>query len=248
MKMKNLQQQIMLKVLVIGKRSILKTIIKKTITIINFLYLKLFKNLKSINSTFYLTKIINNKNSLLFNNSKIEKTLFNIDNNYVKIDNSYLSEVSVNIKGENNQLIIKNGVKLRKATINIRGNNCKVIIGENTTFGGVRIINVGIDNDIIIGRNCLFSDNIEIWASDTHSIFDENGFMINNEKPIIIEDNVWVGAYVKILKGVKIGKGSIIGINSLLTKDIEEKTLCAGNPIKILKRNVSWNLDYKGIK
>ncbi len=223
--------------------------IKKILVLLNSILIKNSKVAVGKKNSFFLVRLNLNNTKLCSNNSIYEKSIINTtSDNEIHIDKSLISNSSISIHGKNNQLIIEKNVKLRNVTINIRGDNCKVIIGENTSFGGARIVNVGINNDIIIGKNCLFSDNIEIWASDTHSIFDENGFMINHEKPIIIEDNVWVGAYVRILKGVKIGKGSVIGINSLLTKDIEEKTLCAGNPIKILKRNISWNLDYKGIK
>ena len=53
---------------------------------------------------------------------------------------------------------------------------------------------------------------------------------------IIIEDNVWIGDKVTILSGVKIGIGSIIGANSVVTKDIPPYSIAAGVPSKIIKR------------
>lgn len=53
--------------------------------------------------------------------------------------------------------------------------------------------------------------------------------------PIIIEDDVWIGADVTILPGVRIGKGSVIGAKSVVTKDIPSNVIAAGNPCQILR-------------
>ncbi|MDR3651537.1 MAG: acyltransferase [Paludibacter sp.] len=179
--------------------------------------------------------------------SKIYNTwiLVNGINNEIIFTKAFIENCQISIIGKNNKIIIKNGVKLRRAIINLRGSNCNIIIGEKTTFGQVRIVNVGKNNDITIGEGCLFADNIEIWASDTHSIYDKGGNFINPEKPINIGDKVWIGSYVKILKGVTIGSNAIVGMNSLVTKNIENGTLCAGNPLRVIKNDVSWSLDYQ---
>ena len=53
-----------------------------------------------------------------------------------------------------------------------------------------------------------------------------------NTQEIIIDDDVWLGKGVTVLPGVKIGKGSVIGANSLVNKNIPSYKLAAGNPIK----------------
>ncbi len=55
--------------------------------------------------------------------------------------------------------------------------------------------------------------------------------------PVVIEDHVWIGFNVAILKGVTIGKGAIIGAGSVVTKDIPDNCVVYGNPAKI-KRNI----------
>jgi lipopolysaccharide O-acetyltransferase len=55
-------------------------------------------------------------------------------------------------------------------------------------------------------------------------------------KDVVIEDNVWVGEGVCILPGVTVGRCSIIGANSVVTKDIPAKCIAAGNPARIIKR------------
>ncbi|AKE63582.1 2,3,4,5-tetrahydropyridine-2,6-dicarboxylate N-acetyltransferase [Microcystis aeruginosa NIES-2549] len=54
--------------------------------------------------------------------------------------------------------------------------------------------------------------------------------------PVVIEDHVWIGFNVAILKRVTIGKGAIIGAGSVVTQDVEPFTVVAGNPAKIIKR------------
>ncbi|MBH0060037.1 acyltransferase [Pseudoalteromonas sp. NZS71] len=62
------------------------------------------------------------------------------------------------------------------------------------------------------------------------------------QAPVIIEDNVWIGRQVMIMKGVKIGKGSIIASGTVVTKNVPEFSLCFGNPC-IIKPN-KYNEEY----
>ncbi|WP_194529561.1 acyltransferase [Zobellia roscoffensis] len=178
--------------------------------------------------------------------NKIYKSRLNIvgSRNRVNINNTLVSDSIISITGNENTLNVEEGVKLRKATITIRGNNCEVEIKQNTTFASVRIVNVGTDNKILIGQNCLFSDYIEIWGSDTHAIFDKNNKWINKERPISIGDNVWVGSHVKILKGVTVADGAILGMGSMITKDVSERVIVAGTPLRVIKEDINWSLDY----
>lgn len=198
-------------------------------------------------SIFYVSKIIikgNDNSSLFF--SVIGNSFFFINGNSNKVlSNSIeIKNSSISITGNNNEIIFEKDSKIRNCEIIIRGNGCKIFIGKKTTFGGARIINVGADNLIKIGNNCLFADNIEIWSSDTHAIFDSNHMMINQERAIIINDNVWIGAHVKILKGVTIGKGSVIGLGALVTNNVPSCSISVGNPNRVIREGISWKIDY----
>ncbi|NCS26525.1 MAG: acyltransferase [Microcystis aeruginosa BS13-02] len=124
------------------------------------------------------------------------------------------------------------------------GKNC--YIGEKTRIRSATSIKIG--NEVII------ADDVNIYDTDAHSlnyILRQKEFMevviLNNlikdakdvdiqSAPVVIEDHVWIGFNVGILKGVTIGKGAIIGAGSVVTKDIEPFTVVAGNPAKIIKR------------
>lgn len=58
---------------------------------------------------------------------------------------------------------------------------------------------------------------------------------LSEPRPVLIEDDVWIGARVIILPGVKVGKGSVIGAGSVVTKDVMPYTVVGGNPARVLK-------------
>lgn len=226
---------------------LIKSVYYIFIHIINSIYLLNCKYLVfSKCNFFYFQLIIKGDSTVFFKKNKLRKStiIMTGKKNEFIARSSFIEDSIITISGNGNKIILEEGVKLRKATINMRGSNCLIRIGKNTTFGQVRMVNVGRNNEIIIGENCLFADNIELWASDTHSIYDKNGVFINPEKPIIIGNYVWIGAFVKILKGVIIGDNVIIGMNSFVTKNINKNLLCAGNPIRVLKEDVTWKLTY----
>jgi len=153
------------------------------------------------------------------------------------------------IEGTNCHVEFGCGLRYWGGHLIVKGIDCHIEIGDySTSSGPVFLVCVGEGNHIKIGKNCLFSDNIDIWASDTHSIFDESGKWINKEKDVIVGDNVWIGRHVKILKGVNIGNGSVIGMGTILTKDVGEKELVVGNPQRVIKRNITWSKDYPNVE
>lgn len=94
---------------------------------------------------------------------------------------------------------------------------------------------IGSKELVRIGKNCLIGDDVSIHDFDGHKINGSEGI-----KPVIIEDNVWIGENVTILKGVRIGKGSVIGAGSLVCKDIPDGSLAVGSPAKVIKENITW--------
>jgi acetyltransferase-like isoleucine patch superfamily enzyme len=125
------------------------------------------------------------------------------------------------------------------------GRGCRFDIGTN---GIVSIGNGGYTNanttfiimhQLTIGDNCAISWDCQFLDEDFHEIFYDG--KKNHDNSIIIGNNVWIGCGVKIYKGTVIPDNCVIASNSII-KDVfkEKNSLIAGNPAKIIKRNVQW--------
>lgn len=110
-------------------------------------------------------------------------------------------------------------------------------IGDNTRVNGVCI---HAFNNITIGQNCLLAANTQIIDSNGHLLsFDNLANRINTQdkgKPIVIEDNVWIGTGCIILGGTVIGSGTVISANSVVKGHIPSNCLYGGNPSKLIKQ------------
>ncbi len=123
-----------------------------------------------------------------------------------------------------------------------QGKNGKLNIGSGVYINHYSIIDchnfISIGNNVAIGPHCYLGDF-------DHDINVYENFSIGGKgitKPIIIQDNVWLGANVTILKGVTIGEGAVIGAGSVVTKDVAPLSIVAGNPARLIKmRNVVTN-------
>ena len=115
--------------------------------------------------------------------------------------------------------------------IKVYGPN-NIIIGNNSS------LNLGVYLDaafspITIGNDVTISPNVMIL---TGSLLYETRTRNHFGKGIVIEDNVWIASGAIILQGVKIGKNSVIGAGSVVTKDIPSNSLAVGAPAKVIKK------------
>jgi acetyltransferase-like isoleucine patch superfamily enzyme len=106
--------------------------------------------------------------------------------------------------------------------------NAEIIIENNCGFSGTVI---GAFKSIHIGSNVNCGANTLITDSDWHTKDNRSGPII----PVVINNNVWLGEGVKVLKGVSIGENSVIGAGSVVTKSIPANVVAAGNPCKVIK-------------
>ena len=94
---------------------------------------------------------------------------------------------------------------------------------------------------ITIGSKVMFGPRVMILGGD-HNIAEIGHFMFDvkdkrpgNDVPVVIEDDVWIGARAIILKGVTIGRGSVIAAGSIVTKSIPPYSIVAGVPARVIK-------------
>jgi acetyltransferase-like isoleucine patch superfamily enzyme len=123
----------------------------------------------------------------------------------------------------------------RHCMISTLRENSQIIIGNSCGFSGTV---VGSAEYIHIGNNVLCGANTLITDTDWHPVdpvarLKKDG--TSESKPVYIEDNVWLGINCIVLKGVTIGTNSIIGANSVVTKNIPSNVIAAGNPCKVIK-------------
>lgn len=154
-----------------------------------------------------------------------------------------LQKPYIQFRGNNNTLIIKKGVEIgNDCSIFLEGNNLNVTIDEKATFVEKCSIIAQEENlSIYIGKRCMFSHDIVVRTSDSHSIYDiHTKERLNFGKSVIIEDDCWIAPHSEIFKGATVGAGSIVGSNTTVTKFVPKNSLVVGRPQRIAKENVYW--------
>ena len=188
----------------------------------------------------------NKNNSVIIENSKVSHCSFNVNgtNNKIVIkNNADVAFHGITIEGDNNEVVYDGCLAV--ISVRIRGNGCKVSVGKGSLIDeSSSIVCMGQSNYVDIGEGCMFAENVEIWDSDTHLITDLMGCPINPSKPVVIENHVWLGKGVKVMKGVTIGHNSVVGMGSIVTKDIPQHSIAAGNPAKVVKNGVDWKFGF----
>ena len=97
---------------------------------------------------------------------------------------------------------------------------------------------------IKIGKKCFIGPNCGFYTALHPLLIEPRNEGLEMAKPITLENNIWIGADVSIMPGVKIGEGSVIGAKSLVTKDIPAGVIAFGNPCKVVKRVVDDKLKF----
>jgi galactoside O-acetyltransferase len=113
-----------------------------------------------------------------------------------------------------------------------------ISIGDNVYFN--RNVFITARDAVEIGDNVLIGPNVVINTGN-HTFTDPNIPIVqqgHTSERIVIEDDVWIASNVIILKGVRIGKGSVLAAGCVVTKDVEPYTVVAGVPAKKIKDRV----------
>lgn len=115
-----------------------------------------------------------------------------------------------------------------------------ISIGDGTAIGPNCVFYASLA-ELNIGRNVLISPNVTMMTGEHRTDIigeymrnvGEDRKLPENDKPIIIEDDVWIGSNVTILKGVTIGRGSIIHAGSVVSKKVKPYTIYINEKMKI---------------
>ncbi len=183
-------------------------------------------------------------------------------NNTIIGDDLKIDDCNIEFRGSGNILFAEPGVDLADSNINFFGDNALLYLSENrkhqyklkldlwreTTaffgkdnyFNGVFSAIVSERQNLIVGDGGAFSFGIWLRTADPHLIYDAaTGERTNISKSILIGDHVWIGQNALILKGCRIGSGSVISAAAVLAgKRVKSNSIYAGNPAKMIKDNV----------
>ena len=115
-----------------------------------------------------------------------------------------------------------------------------ISIGNDTRIHGTCI---HARKEIVIGQRCLIAANCQIIDSNGHDIcfsnVEERTKTKGIARSVIIEDDVWLGTGVIVLPGVRIGKGSVVGAGSVVSRSIPPGSVAVGVPARVVKRDES---------
>ena len=110
--------------------------------------------------------------------------------------------------------------------------NGRLAIGEATSINYGTSISA--HESVTIGRDCFIGQYVIINDNDYHDIKDKR--VLPPSQPVVIEDRVWLGARVIVLRGVRIGHDSVISAGSVVTRDIPPRSVAVGHPARVVNR------------
>lgn len=183
------------------------------------------------------------------------------------LENGAIDGMQIDVNGKSNKVRITRRQKFVNCQLNMHGDRNTLEIETSlmpiyhslfhfTPPGNDRVIKIGSgfsgaaqfrvveDNNYIhLGNNCMFSWDVTIMASDYHTIYEKTGQVFNKAVGgVSLGNNIWVGCKSMILKDAQIGSGSIVGACSVVTRQFkDENCVLAGNPAKIVKRDIRWS-------
>lgn len=145
--------------------------------------------------------------------------------------------------GMNGKILLAEEVILdRGIDIKAHDNGC-IKIGKSTYIGPYSCI--AGPGHIKIGEDCMIASHAGIYANNHN--FSDPSCTINSQgvtcKGIVIENDCWLGTGVKVLDGVTIGRGSVIGAGAVVTKDIPPYSVAVGVPAKVISQRSNQVLE-----
>lgn len=147
------------------------------------------------------------------------------------------------IIGNHLKIFLGDNVSIYRSTIGASKVYDKPVlrVGNNTSIGYGTTISVA--KEVVIGDNCEISFNCLIMDSDDHPINPKKRLLqlpVEKEevKPVRIGNNVWMGAYSAVLKGVSIGDNSVIAAHAVVTEDVPKNCVYAGVPAKLVVKGI----------
>lgn len=109
--------------------------------------------------------------------------------------------------------------------------------GAHIVVGHGCVINSGVSlaatHSITLGNRVYLGTLVFVMDNNFHDVVDRNLHPVG--RPVVLEDDVWIGVKATVLPGVRIGRGAVVGAHSLVTHDVAPYTLVAGCPARVVR-------------
>lgn len=133
------------------------------------------------------------------------------------------------------RMVIGDGTLLRSVNVPVElatGDGAELVIGRDVrlNYG----VSIGVMRQVQLGDRVRVGPYAMIIDSEFHDLYDREKRA--TPRPVVIEDDVWIGAKASVLPGVHIGRGSVVGTAAVVTSDVPPFTVVAGVPAREVKR------------
>jgi acetyltransferase-like isoleucine patch superfamily enzyme len=220
----------------------------RTITTLLKLIFKPLQVIGLIRSYYYSLKIDNQGGKIIFINPLQKIKLVKKKGAKIHVHGNLIIQPHVRFDGPVLLYVGKNATFSLDGDFSI-GQNTKIVVGPQAILqiGGKRnaSVSAGITSDsfimvnksITIGYDFICAWNVFISDSDWHKIEGQN-----HQADVVIGDKVWIANNVNVLKGTKIGNGSIVASNTkVINKEYPDKVLISGPQGRVVRENVNWS-------
>lgn len=168
--------------------------------------------------------------------------------NQISIERTAKLQLNLTISGDNNVVRIGKGFRARDLSISI-GNHVpahevSLTIGDHSSAEpDCRFFLYNSGNSLTIGKSCMLSNSIVIRTGESpHLIFDDTtGEYLDTAGNVVIGDHCWIGERAYLTKRTVLPNDTVVAACSVVTRAFsEEKTMVAGNPAVVKRRNIRW--------
>lgn len=164
--------------------------------------------------------------------------------NIVVIGNSADVPREIRFEKSGNLAVVGDGVRWCVVKMRFISDHGTISLGRDSIFNGTEIVVEGEKCTVEIGEDSLFAPGTTIRSSDLHGIYEiESGEWINRPASVKIEPHVWLGQDVLVLKGSRIGGGSVIAARSVVTGEVPRYTISVGAPARPIRTGICWSLE-----
>jgi len=111
------------------------------------------------------------------------------------------------------------------------------LAGGRIEIGDRTFLNYGVSisafQSVRIGARCLLGTYVNIMDNNWHDVLDRS--RVPPSRPVVLEDNVWLGNRVIVLPGVTVGHDSVVGAGAVVTRDVPPRSVAVGNPARVVR-------------